>query len=107
MLKSGGNAQQAARQRERESQVKEEAARRSGAGAAAAAVGSGASESDEVPNEYLCPITMDLMRDPVIAMDGHTYDRKAISSWLTKSQKSPKTNTLLPSKQVHIVPQPV
>jgi len=55
-----------------------------------------------VPNEYLCPITMDLMRDPVIAMDGHTYDRKAISSWLSKSQKSPKTNMLLPSKQVHM-----
>ena len=86
----------AARQRARESQVKEESKRSSAAGTASAA----AAESDEVPNEYLCPITMDIMRDPVIAMDGHTYDRKAISSWLTKSQKSPKTNTLLPSKQV-------
>jgi hypothetical protein len=87
----------AARQKARESQVKEESRRSSAAGTISATA---AAESDEVPNEYLCPITMDIMRDPVIAMDGHTYDRKAISSWLAKSQKSPKTNTLLPSKQV-------
>jgi hypothetical protein len=69
-------------------------ARGQGAGANAA------ESSDEIPNEFLCPITMDIMKDPVIAMDGMSYDREAISNWLKKSQKSPKTNMLLPSKQL-------
>jgi hypothetical protein len=38
------------------------------------------------------------MQDPVTAMDGHTYERKAIESWLQRSQKSPKTNCTLQSK---------
>lgn len=37
---------------------------------------------ESVPNEYLCPITMEIMVDPVIAMDGHTYERVAIENWL-------------------------
>ncbi|CAN6311614.1 unnamed protein product [Urochloa humidicola] len=37
---------------------------------------------DEPPPEFLCPITLDLMRDPVAAPTGITYDRAAISSWL-------------------------
>ena len=32
----------------------------------------------EPPNEYLCPITCDLMEDPVLAADGHSYERSAI-----------------------------
>jgi len=91
----------AARQNQKDKEKRErdsmhEAADRPSAVAASAS----APDMDEVPNEYLCPITMDLMKDPVIAMDGHTYDRPAISNWLQKSQKSPKTNTLLPSKQL-------
>ncbi|CAL4932724.1 unnamed protein product [Urochloa decumbens] len=37
---------------------------------------------EEPPPEFLCPITLDLMRDPVAAPTGITYDRAAISSWL-------------------------
>jgi hypothetical protein len=29
-----------------------------------------------------------------------SYERKAIAEWLKKSQNSPKTNLLLPSKQL-------
>jgi hypothetical protein len=29
-----------------------------------------------VPEDFLCPITMDLMEDPVQAADGFTYERK-------------------------------
>ena len=33
----------------------------------------------ESTNEvFYCPITGDLMKDPVIAPDGHSYDRQAI-----------------------------
>ncbi|CAN0290841.1 unnamed protein product, partial [Discosporangium mesarthrocarpum] len=42
-------------------------------------------------DEFLCPITRELMRDPVIAADGHTYDREAIEMWLRNHDSSPKT----------------
>ena len=41
---------------------------------------------------------MELMQDPVLAMDGHTYDRSSIEAWLKTGKKtSPKTNQPLPS----------
>jgi Mg-chelatase subunit ChlD len=43
------------------------------------------------PSEYLCPISMDLMNDPVIGGDGHTYERKAIEEWLQQHSESPLT----------------
>ena len=43
---------------------------------------------------------MDLMRDPVLAMDGHTYERSEIERWLADHQTSPKTNSPLPSKML-------
>ena len=38
-----------------------------------------------------CPITGEIFRDPVIAEDGHTYERQAIVEWLTKNATSPLT----------------
>ena len=49
------------------------------------------------PNEFYCPITFGLMQDPVIAADGHTYEREAIEQWLVNNITSPKTNLPLPS----------
>jgi len=48
--------------------------------------------STTIPNEFLCPITHELMIDPVCASDGYTYERKAIEEWLTKKQTSPILN---------------
>ena len=58
--------------------------------------------SDEVliPNEFLCPITHELMNDPVCASDGFTYERKAIEEWLTKKKTSPIMN--VPIKNTHV-----
>jgi outer membrane biosynthesis protein TonB len=47
--------------------------------------------SGSFPNEFLCPIILELMRDPVVAKDGHTYERKAIEDWFRQSSISPKT----------------
>ena len=44
-----------------------------------------------VPAEYMCPITNDVMRDPVIDSEGHTYERAAIVQWLHSSSRSPIT----------------
>ena len=42
-------------------------------------------------NDWLCPITLSLMRDPVIATDGHSYERDAITQWFVVNTTSPKT----------------
>ena len=36
-----------------------------------------------------------IFKDPVLASDGHTYDRDAITTWLEKSNKPPLTNKVL------------
>ncbi|XP_008402654.1 WD repeat, SAM and U-box domain-containing protein 1 [Poecilia reticulata] len=51
------------------------------------------SMSSGVPDEFLCPITRELMREPVIAADGYSYEREAIENWIhTKNRSSPMTN---------------
>ncbi|XP_056134464.1 WD repeat, SAM and U-box domain-containing protein 1 isoform X2 [Lampris incognitus] len=53
----------------------------------------GASFCTNIPDEFLCPITRELMKDPVIAADGYSYERGAIESWInTKNRSSPMTN---------------
>ena len=32
-------------------------------------------------NDLICPITHDRMEDPVICVDGNTYERSAIEKW--------------------------
>jgi hypothetical protein len=40
------------------------------------------------PNDFLCPITHDVMVDPVVASDGHSYERSAIQRVLDLSAES-------------------
>lgn len=46
---------------------------------------------------FVCPITREYMKDPVICLDGHTYERDAIEEWLKSHSRSPKTNQPLAS----------
>jgi len=57
---------------------------------------------DEViPDECFCPITQEIMEDPVIAQDGHTYERQAIKRWLDMGKRiSPKTGARLLSTEL-------
>jgi hypothetical protein len=36
------------------------------------------------------------MEDPVVAMDGFTYERAAIEAWFRQSDRSPMTNLPIP-----------
>ena len=54
-----------------------------------------------VPNEFLCPITQEIMIDPVCASDGYTYERRAIEEWLTKKQTSPIMNLSINGTQLY------
>ena len=47
-----------------------------------------------------CPISGLPMKDPVVAADGHTYERAAISRWLRESDISPLTGGRLPHKEL-------
>jgi len=48
------------------------------------------------PPSFECPLTHMLMKDPVVCIDGHSYERKEIEQWFKRLQdsKSPLTNPL-------------
>ncbi|WCJ27251.1 U-box domain-containing protein 17 [Euphorbia peplus] len=49
-----------------------------------------------VPKDFCCPISLDLMRDPVIVSTGQTYDRSSISRWVEEGHCTcPKTGQML------------
>ena len=52
----------------------------------------------EAPESFCCPITHDLMEDPVQCSDGRTYDRSAITRWLQNHDTSPMTNLPLETR---------
>lgn len=45
----------------------------------------------DIPNEFVCPITMEIMTDPVVMPDGQTYERSAIARHLSNNPTSPIT----------------
>ena len=50
----------------------------------------------QIPADFTCPITYEVMADPVLASDGHTYERTAIQSVLaTGNGRSPLTREAL------------
>jgi len=57
-------------------------------------------EKEALAGMPCCPITGEPMRNPVVAADGHTYERKAIKRWLRESNRSPMTGATMPHKEV-------
>ncbi len=56
---------------------------------------------NEDPNPaFICSITSEIFKDPVIAEDGHTYERSAIEDWFKKNSTSPNTGLLLANKNL-------
>merc|ERR1712139_42590 len=54
-------------------------------------------DTEDTPAHLLCVITCDVFKDPVLALDGHTYESAAIQQWLSEHGTSPMTNLVLPS----------
>jgi hypothetical protein len=46
---------------------------------------------DQIPAEFLCPLSQQLMKDPVQAADGIIYDRRSIEHWMRTTNRSPIT----------------
>jgi hypothetical protein len=50
---------------------------------------------ETVPESFYCPLTHEVMTDPVVDPEGNTYERSAIETWLKKNTTSPITRTPL------------
>ncbi|CAN0126679.1 unnamed protein product [Ascophyllum nodosum] len=57
---------------------------------------------DEVPQVFACPLTLEVMIDPVVCEDGHSYERGALEAWFSNHRTSPMSNT--PLKSTRVVP---
>tara|TARA_B100001093_G_scaffold370448_1_gene355423 strand:+ start:239 stop:1579 length:1341 start_codon:yes stop_codon:yes gene_type:complete len=49
-------------------------------------------ENTNYLEDLCCPISHDLMVDPVLISDGHTYEKENIIKWLSTKNNSPLTN---------------
>ncbi|CAL1390813.1 unnamed protein product [Linum trigynum] len=61
-------------------------------------------DAPTIPDDFLCPISLELMRDPVIVATGQTYERSFIQRWVDagnmtcpKTQQKLEHSTLTPN----------
>ena len=59
-------------------------------------------QQQQIQNEWYCSITLEIMKDPVIAEDGHTYERSSITKWFETSNLSPKSGA--PMRSTRLIP---
>ena len=52
-------------------------------------------ENKQLTENFICPITLAVMKDPVICSDSHTYERSAIEKWLSTNNHSPITRQII------------
>ncbi len=60
------------------------------------------------PSEFLCPITLEVMVNPVVLADGFTYEREAIEDWMARNTYSPMTgarvsNLMIPNTVLRVM----
>jgi hypothetical protein len=51
--------------------------------------------NQNIDYNFICSITHEIMIDPVITSDGHTYERSAIEKWLNYNNHSPMTREII------------
>ena len=55
----------------------------------------------EIPDYFQCPISRELMSDPVITSDGYSYQRDSILEWFARGKRrSPVTNLELGNRKI-------
>jgi hypothetical protein len=47
------------------------------------------------PTNYICPITLRVFREPILAADGQFYEKNALTQWFKNSNKSPLTGLVI------------
>jgi len=63
------------------------------------------SSSAEVPRYFLCPISLEVMRDPVTLPTGITYDRASIERWLFSDNDDGKGHATCPVTRRALAPE--
>ncbi|CAI9103377.1 OLC1v1001843C1 [Oldenlandia corymbosa var. corymbosa] len=58
----------------------------------------------DFPEHFRCPISMELMKDPVTICTGVTYDRKFIEKWLITYKKKTCPATMQPVESLEMTP---
>ncbi|KAK6149819.1 hypothetical protein DH2020_017344 [Rehmannia glutinosa] len=61
--------------------------------------------ASQLPDDFKCPISLEIMSDPVILSSGHTFDRASIQRWLDAGHRTcpitklplPEPPTLIPN----------
>lgn len=63
-------------------------------------------EIADIPEEYLCPISDELMEDPVMtpAPAGITYERKVAEAWINKHHTEPTLRDAMPMEINQLIP---
>lgn len=65
-------------------------------------------EEVEIPQYFLCPISLQIMKDPVTTVTGITYDRENIEQWLLMAEENtstcPVTKQILPRDTALLTP---
>ena len=54
----------------------------------------------DITKHIICPITQQIMIEPVMASDGNTYEKKAIEKWLRDHNNSPMSGARLDNKKL-------
>ena len=58
-------------------------------------------DDNEIFKSFLCPITYQIMENPIKAADGRTYEKSAIEDWYASGKiKSPVTGIKLSDKNL-------
>ncbi|PHT29945.1 U-box domain-containing protein 8 [Capsicum baccatum] len=58
----------------------------------------------QFPNDFRCPISLEIMSDPVILSSGHTFDRSSIQRWLDSGHRTCPITKLPISDPVSLIP---
>ncbi|XP_004506267.1 E3 ubiquitin-protein ligase PUB23-like [Cicer arietinum] len=60
----------------------------------------------EIPPYFVCPISFQIMKEPVTTITGITYDKESIEKWLMKAKNCvcPVTNQSLPRSSEYLTP---
>ena len=61
--------------------------------------------SPDIPNVFVCPITLGMMVHPVINNCGRIYEREALESWLTNNNRDPETNQVVALVSLRPIPE--
>lgn len=60
--------------------------------------------ADELPEDFRCPISLNIMSDPVILSSGHTFDRVSINRWLDAGHRTCPISKLPLTEPLSLIP---